>query len=83
MTFISSTIGFQGVRIQFHDHKDGVKLVPVCMHNLQTIRDIKQIVITTAEYNDRDFEYDDDFAEWNWAVEKLDIFKSNEESEEK
>lgn len=74
MTQISTTVGWRGIRVQFHDDIDRVKLVPVCMYNLQTIKHIKQVSVPWAEWNDRDFDYCNDLVEWKWAAEKLGLW---------
>ena len=79
--FISSTIGMLAshenlsrsvlVRVEFYSIEDGVLLVPVSGHNLATIKPIKQVVISSTEFNDREEDPYDSQVEFRWAIKKL------------
>ena len=72
--YISSTIGHCGFKIQFYSVAEGVLLVPVSAYNLEVITKIKQVVVSSEEFNNRS---DNETEEYNWACKKLGVFEGN------
>lgn len=62
---------------------DNIMLTAVSGHNLAVIKQIKQVIITKEEYNDRPFDYYDDTVEFFWAISMLgfNVPRENENDE--
>lgn len=75
---ISSTIGMEAchenmhkstlVKVLFYKVDNGVRLVPVSGRTLEVIKNIKQVTITSQEFNDRPYDYYNDQVEYFWAL---------------
>ena len=60
------------LKVQFYRTNLGnIMLCAVSGHDLSTIKQIKHVIITKEQYNDREYDYYDDTVEFCWAAKLL------------